>query len=602
MNVNEKIEKIRGLMRNNGISFYIIPTSDTHGSEYIDACFKEREFMSGFTGSAGTLVISDKEAALFVDGRYHIQADNETKDCEIIVYKLGNKDVPTVSEYLKNNVMKNDTVGFNGNIMTAESADCILKDIDCNREIELDLVGKIWNTRPEQNINKVLLIDKNICGEDAASKIEKVRTFICKKNADGMLISALDDVCYLFNIRGTDVSYGSVAFSYAYITKDTAVLFLKNGAYDKCLVEHFEKQGVYIADYDDILLELHKLKGKKILIDREYTSSYFEKILSIGNEVLSIKNYEAIKKHIKNETEQELARKYAVIDAISVIEFIARLKIEINEAGAALDDENSEYDEAYAERLLDSIREKGEGFFALSFKTISAYAENAAIVHYSAPDTSSKQIKNRGLLLVDSGAHYMGATTDITRTIALGPLSDKEKRAFTLVLKGNLKLMDAVFIKGTRCENLDILARESLWKEGLDFRHGTGHGIGAFLNVHEGPYRIGYRIREDMPQPEIEPGMIISDEPGLYFPGEFGIRHETQLLCIKCTESEYGEFYCFEPLSLVPFDKEAIDFALLSCEELEILKRYSRLIRKKVADKLSENAKKWLYETTDYVD
>jgi len=581
-------------MSEKGFDVCIFPTSDPHGSEYIDSYYKIREYLSGFTGSAGTLVVTKDEAALFVDGRYHIQADKETEGTCISVYKLGLKDVPSYIRYIASKVSGDDTVAFDGRLLMQSEYRRILKATDAKICIDDDIVSEIFTERKKISGSTVILLDEEISGQNASSKIDNVREYIVKHKADGLLLSSLDDICYTFNIRGRDIAYSTVAYSYAYITNDSATLFLKADAISESFTAELEKQGIFVSDYSDIELELFKIKGKKILTDPEYTSAYFYKVLGLGNEIYDVKNYEIIRKHLKNTTEQCLARNYHVTDAVNMIEGIVKIK-ELISSGVEL----NEYEAA---QIIDDMRKRSEGFFALSFETISAYGENAAVVHYSPLPSSSQIIKNRGLLLIDSGAHHMGATTDITRTIAVGEISEEERKAFTLVLKGNLKLMDSVFIKGTRCENLDILARESLWKQGLDYRHGTGHGVGAFLNVHEGPYRIGYAIRKEMPQPDILPGMIISDEPGYYEAGKFGIRHETQLLCINKETTDYGDFYCFEPLSLVPFEKRAIDFSMLTSEELDILKRYSKLIRDKVLSHLSEKAKIWLIEETDYVD
>lgn len=594
MNTNQKINKLKELMLDRGISFYIIPTSDPHGSEYIDEHYKDREYLTGFDGSAGTLVVSKDEAALFVDGRYHIQADIQTENTCISVYKLGISGVPSVKEYLAERANESNIIAFNGRTMMFSDFMALQSKVCAQFEYEEDVVAHVYDSRKESSAEKVFALSEDITGESVASKLEGVRDILSQRKCEGYFVSSLDDICYLFNFRGKDISYSSVAYSYAYITEFSATLFLKNNSYDENFSKELERQGVFIANYDEIELELFKIKGKSIIIDKDYTSAYFVKILKLGNELIYEHNYNLIKKHIKNITEQEMARKYAIVDSVAVIEFISQIKEKISEG--------FDFSEYEASELLASYRTLNEDFYGLSFETISAYGENAAVVHYAPDKNDSKMLENKGLLLVDSGAHYIGATTDITRTISLGTLTDEERKAYTLVLKGNLKLMDAVFIKGTRCENLDILARESLWKAGLDYRHGTGHGIGAFLNVHEGPFRIGYKIREDMPQPDIEPGMIISDEPGYYEAGKFGIRHETQLLCVKKQETEYGEFYGFEPLSLVPFEKEAIDFDLLTVEELDILKRYSEMIREKVCPYLSESAKRWVLETTNYVD
>ena len=591
--VNAKIEKLRELMSDRGIDFYIVPTSDRHGSEYIDEAYKIIKKICGFTGSDSTLVVSLNEAALFVDGRYHIQADIETGGTCINVYKVGCKDVDNYSTYLKKHVKEGDTVAFNGRVVMKATLDELSKSINASFEYELDLISELVD-KTEPKAEKIILLNDDITGEGCDKKLDKVREKLKQYKMDAVLFSSLDDICYLFNIRGKDILYNTVAYSYAYISKEAATLYLKKNAVDEAIINHFMKIGVNVADYDEIEKELFKLKGKKIFVDKHYTSCYFYKALSVGNELVNINNYELVTKYIKNETEQNLLRKFAIFDAVAMIEYIVYIKQIISEG--------IEIDEADAADILERFRSNMIDFYSLSFGSICAYAENAAIVHYSPKKETAKKLSNKGLFLIDSGAHYMGATTDITRTIALGELTEDERVAYTVVLKGNLKLMDAVFLKGTRCENLDILARESLWKLGLDYRHGTGHGIGSFLNVHEGPIRIATKIRDDNPQPELSPGMVLSDEPGYYADSSYGIRHETELLCVKKFETEYGEYLGFEPLSLVPFEKDVICFELLTHEEYDILKRYYKLIREKVMPYLSDNGKKWLDYNTNFVD
>ena len=591
---NSKIDKLRKLMSEKGIDVYIVPTSDPHGFGYVDEAYKTIKYLCGFTGSDSTLIVTLNEAALFVDGRYHIQADIETENTCINVYKVGCKDVLNYIEYLKKHVKEGDTVAFDGKVVMRKNFEEFSKNINAAFEYEIDLISEIKRENIEPDAKEIIILSDEITGENSDKKLAKLREKLKQKGADAVFFSSLDDICYLFNIRGRDIIYSTVAFSYAYITEESATLYLKKNAINEKTVNHFAKIGVNVADYDEILKELFKLKGKKILVDKQYTSCYFYKALGVGNELLEVNNYELVTKYIKNETEQNLFRKYAVYDAVAMIEYIVHIKDLIANG--------YEIDETDAADILKLFRSKMPDFYSLSFGSICAYAENAAIVHYSPKKETAKKLSNKGFLLVDSGSHYMGATTDITRTIALGELSEEERVAYTVVLKGNLTLMGAVFLKGTRCENLDILARESLWKLGLDYRHGTGHGIGSFLSVHEGPIRIATKIRDDNKQPELTPGMVLSDEPGYYADSCYGIRHETELLCVKKFDTEYGEYYGFEPLSLVPFEKDVICFELFTHEEFDILKRYYNLIREKVMPHLSENGKKWLDYNTNFVD
>lgn len=614
--INNRIEVLRELMMERNIDYYIVPTSDPHGSEYIDDYYKSREFMTGFTGSAGTLVVSKMEACLFVDGRYHIQAEIETEGTEITLMKLGQTDVPTVTEYLYeksndlfiNNSNINDSssyinIGFDGRSFDETTFEKMQKNIkNADFQIEEDLVDIIWNNhnindenlffdksshRSNRNANSVYLLDDYLISTDTNEKIEFIRKYLKEKHIDLFFVSELSDIMWLFNIRGSDIKCNPVAFSYAFITNETAILFIQNGTYDEVFTKKLLEKGIFIADYDEIELELAKIKGKTVCFDKNSTSCLNAKILSCGNEIKSVKNYKLIKKYIKDKKEIEFAKKYHEVDAVSMIKFIIWVK------NAS---KNSCINEYEAAMKLDSIRSENEGFIDISFDTIVAYKENAAIVHYSPSKDNSKNIESKGLLLVDSGAQYMGATTDITRTIVLGDLTEEEKISYTLVLKGNLKLMDAVFLKGTKGENLDILARTSLWKAFLDYRHGTGHGIGSFLNVHEGPCSIRYRINRDNIQPDFEPGIIISDEPGYYKDNEYGIRHETQLLCVSKSTNEYGDFLGFEPLSLVPFERSAIINDLLTYEETEILNNYHKLCYEKLYKYFDGEELDWIKE------
>ncbi|MDO4965939.1 MAG: aminopeptidase P family protein [Lachnospiraceae bacterium] len=592
MTIKEKIEKLRDLMQDRGIDYYIVPTSDPHGSEYLNPHYESRYFMSGFSGSAGTLIVSNGEAALFVDGRYHIQADNEVDSNVIKVYKVGIPGVPNYLQYLKEKC-SSEIIGFDGNAFSEKAYERLRHDLpQCEFYIEEDLVDIIWEERPLRSCEDIYLLSDDISGVKAINKINDIKEYLFKNMLDGLFISELSDIMWIFNIRGNDITHNPVTFSYCLITKDSCTLFLQDRAVNDELIDYLKASDTYIASYDEIKLELAKLKGKLVALDKESTSSLNYKILSCGNDIKSINNYDVIKKHIKNAVEIENCRKYHKLDAVSMIKFIVYIK------EAVKSEKLTEYDAAM---YLDKLRSENEGFKDISFDTICAYKENAAIVHYSPDENNSKILKDEGLLLVDSGAQYLGATTDITRTIPLGKLTYEEKEAYTLVLKGNLRLMDAVFIRGSRGENLDILAREALWKKGLDYMHGTGHGIGAFLNVHEGPCSIRYKISENL-QPELEPGMILSDEPGLYILGKFGIRHETQVLIEERFNTEYGTFLGFSPLSLVPFEKEAIILELLSNEEIDILNKYHKLCYNELCDLLSSKEKEWLIKETSSIN
>lgn len=696
--INNRLSQLRELMAQRGIDFYIVPTGDPHGSEYIDAHYKEREYMTGFTGSAGTLLVSKEDAILFVDGRYHIQAEEECTGAQITIYKLGLPDVPNCPEYLCKHICAGQIIGFDGSTMSQQSFENIKKkvgDVSVSYYVEEDLVDIIWNKdRPECTQNAVVplenflmacaakdelkaggyangimltdqedlrnngimstnregLQDSKIMLTPATDKLTNLRNRMAEENLDGILVSELSDICWLLNVRGSDIEYNPVMMAYLLVMKDSCTLFIRNAEYyNECcdvenddavqaetesglhkiapssLPEYMKSIECNIAEYDDITLELAKLKNKKIGVDITSTNCLNYKILDCGNYITEIKNYEYIPKHIKDGFEIELARKYHELDAVAMIRFIMWVK---EQAGSSrnIDDENecrdyvnqnnrnerqiyvNQHDETNsilteidAARYLDNLRSKNEGFVSLSFETISAYGSNGAIVHYSPNEKTCATLEPKGLLLVDSGAQYAGATTDITRTISLGELTQEEKTNYTLVLKGNLRLMNATFLEGCRGENLDILAREPLWEAGLDYLHGTGHGIGAFLNVHEGPCSIRFRINNDASQPALKAGMILSDEPGVYIEGKHGVRHETQLLIVEKNKTNYGTFLGFEPLSLVPFERESIVKELMTSEEIDILNNYHKLCYERVEKYLTEEEREWLKGATKEV-
>lgn len=583
--INSKIVYLRELMAKHNIDYYIVSTADPHGSEYIDPHYKSREYMTGFTGSAGTLIVSKNEASLFVDGRYHIQASEQIANTGITLYKVGEPLVPTSFQFLVNTVKAGETIGFDGNCydsMTYELLKDKLKDV--NFEIEDDLIDYIWKDRPELTKNKVFILPKDCFSNSLKDKVGAIRKYMSDNEFDSVLISELSDIMWILNIRGNDINCNPVAYSYLYVTKDACILYINLASCEDEVLKYFNDNDVIVADYTEIKIELAKIKGKKIALDNVSTNCLNKKILSCGNDVISVNNHEFIAKHIKDENEIACARKYHETDAVSMIKFIRWVK------EAVKTEELTEYDVA---KKIDEFRKQNEGFFDLSFETIAAYKENAAIVHYSPKKVGSKMLKPEGLLLLDSGAQYIGATTDITRTISLGDVPEEEKRAYTLVLKGNLRLMNAIFMEGCKGQNLDILARETLWQNGLDYMHGTGHGIGSFLNVHEGPIAFRIKINENNVQPDIKPGLIISDEPGLYIEGKYGIRHETQLLCIEKFKNEYGKFLGFEPLSLVPFEKDMIIVELLTKDEIDILNKYHEMCFERLKDRLNEDEYIW---------
>lgn len=581
-----KLDILRKKMKENNIDFYIIPTLDPHGSEYLPDYYRERAFITGFTGSAGTAVVSKDKAYLWTDGRYFIQAERQIKNNGFELMKMGEENVPTYIEWLKENIKDNETVGLNYKYYlqsSFESLENSLKDKDIKIK-DIDIIKEMWQNRPELPLDKLIVHDVKYAGKTAEEKLEEVRKIMKNKKADIFVITSLADIAWLYNIRCTDIEDTPVAISYAIVEIDKAHLFIDNKKIDDISKKHLESFAE-IHEYDEVFEYIKKYNNKNIFIDKDKVNHKLFNCINDTNNIISGRNITEELKGIKNEVELENLRKASIRDGVAVTKFIYWLKKEISER---------EISEIEASDVLRKLREKGENFVMDSFGTISAYGENAAMAHYSATPDNYSMIKNKGLYLVDSGAQYYDGTTDITRTIAVGELRDVEKRDFTLVLKSHLALMSAKFLKGTTDRSLDIISRYPLWKHNIDYKHGTGHGVGFFLGVHEGPHSISPKGKNTV----MEIGMVVSNEPGIYIEGSHGIRTENILEVIKDIKNEFGEFYKFRNLSYAPIDVDAIDKNMLSQEEKDELNEYHKEVYKKISDKLTEEERKWLEKVT----
>ncbi|MCR5420017.1 MAG: aminopeptidase P family protein [Lachnospiraceae bacterium] len=590
----KRIHTLRRIMEKRDLDMLLILTADEHGSEYIDRHFAFREYMSGFTGSAGSLLVTKEEAVLFTDGRYFLQAQEQLKGSDIRLERVGTKGALEPYQYIEKIAAGADTcdnvlrAGMDLKVFSVKQYERLsrIKGVEI---IDTDITDEIWEDRPGATANPVYSLPVNVCGVSFMDKLKDVRTKLAKYGGDAVLVSGLGDVMWLFNIRGSDIEYNPVAMTYGYIDENSANIYVKEGCTDKKLRAEFEKAGVIICKYEDFEDEIKKIRGKHILCDRDSLNAHIAKILS-DNDIIYADFGELIPKHIKNITECEQARKWHIEDGLILTRFIYKIKTLIN-SGEII----NEYEAA---RILDDMRRSVKGNHDLSFETISAYGSNAAIIHYSPSSKGSKQLAKEGFLLVDSGGQYEGATTDVTRTLALGKLTKEMKEDYTAVLKGMLELSEAVFLEGTRGENLDILAREPIWERYRDYRHGTGHGVGAMLNVHEGPQAFRYRISDSLPQPPLKPGMITSDEPGIYIDGKYGIRIENLLLCIEKAENEWGRFLGFETLTLVPYEREAIIKEHLTLKQIKLINTYNRTVYETYKDRLESDEKTWLNSVT----
>jgi len=578
MKVTEKINALRTEMKRAGVDVYIIPTSDFHDSEYVSPYFEARKFFSGFTGSAGTLVVTASQAALFTDGRYFLQAENQLSGSGITLMKSGEPNVPTVKKYVGDSLPEGGAIGFDGRVVTASTGEGYAKiaaekggKVICN----VDLADKVWTDRPALLHTEIFLLDEKYSGEAAAEKLRRVREKMAAEKAEVHIITALDDISWLFNIRATDVECCPVVLSFAAITAEKACLFADEKACGG-VRGYVEANGGEILPYEDIYGYAEKLAGKRVLIDKSRANYRLVQLLE-GCEIVSGTNPCTLFKAVKNAVEIENIRKAHLMDGIAVTKFMYWLK---NSVG------KMKITEIDAAAHIDNLRREigGDSFVGVSFETISAYGANAAMVHYSAETGNNAEIRPEGMLLVDSGGHYLEGTTDITRTFGLGKLTDEMKSHFTVTLRSMLNLAAAKFMEGCSGENLDILAREPMWKMGLDYRHGTGHGVGYLLSVHESPNSFRWRLREDLPRTAVlAEGMVTTDEPGVYIGGSHGIRIENELLCRKAEKCEYGQLLEFEVLTYAPIDLDCVDTEQLEQRDRDRLNAYHRMVFDKLA-------------------
>lgn len=592
--IKERINALRSIMKAENISAFMIPTSDYHNSEYVGDFFKVREFFSGFTGSNGTLVVKHEKAGLWTDGRYFIQAEKELEGTGITLFKMGEPGVPKISDYLLDELCEGDILAFDGRVVSAEEG-IRLRDKLSAKKIGIcsyiDPANNVWDDRPSMSDNQVIVLPNEVAGCHFLSKLEQVRKAYNMHGADGILISKLDDIMWLLNIRGTDVECNPVALSFLYVDDRQVVLFIQKKALDEEVSEYLKKNNIKVIDYFDFEEKIIEIGlASKILVDQKNTSYRVYELLKDKTSLIDKTNPTEYFKAVKNPIELLNMRNCYIEDSAVLTRYIFWLK---NKAKL------TELDEYSASKKLDEMRGKISGFIDLSFPTIGAYKENGAIVHYEPRDGSAKKLGADGLFLVDSGGQYLGGTTDVTRTIVLGNVSDEIKKHYTLVVAGMLRLAATVFKRGCTGRNLDIIAREPLWREGLDFNHGTGHGIGYILNVHEGPQSIRWRYISGLKETPFAPGMIISDEPGIYIEGSHGIRIENIIEVITKSDTLSDEYLGFSHLTFVPIDLEAIDAKYLEERDRKLLNSYHRAVYEKIVPFMeSDEEKDWLKEAT----
>lgn len=593
MTIKQKLNALRILMKEKKIDAYLVPTDDFHGSEYVGDYFKCRKYITGFTGSAGTAIITQDMAGLWTDGRYFIQAADQLRDTTIELFKSGEPGVPTVHQFLNDKLQEGMCLGFDGRTVSAREAEELqelLQEKHITFSVNDDLIGEIWEDRPVLSCEPVMELDIRWTGKSRADKIAEIREQMKAKEADTFILTSLDDIAWLLNIRGNDIHCCPVALSYLVMMENELRLYANAAAFSEEIRSNLEADGVKIYPYDDVYSYVQSISSdKKVLLSRANVNSRLVSNIPSEVTILDEPNLTLLPKAVKNETEMENERIAHIKDGVAVTKFIHWLKKNVTRTTIT--------ELSTAEKLY-QFRSEQEHFLGESFDPIIAYGTHAAIVHYSATEATDIPLEARGMVLADTGGHYLEGTTDITRTIVLGPVTAKEKKFFTAVLRGNLNLAAAKFKYGCTGLNLDYLARGPLWELGEDYNHGTGHGVGYLLNVHEGPNSFRWKNLPGNPAPVLEEGMITSDEPGYYLENEFGIRHENLVLCKKAEKTSFGQFMCFEPLTMVPFDLEGINPEEMTERERKLLNDYHQKVYTTISPYLDEEEKEWLKQAT----
>lgn len=583
---NIKLQKFRELMKDKGIDAYIIPSSDAHQSEYVSEYFKGRKWITNFTGSAGTAVITLDKAGLWTDGRYFIQAEEELKNTEFELFKMGEEGVLPYPEWIKSILPKNGTIGFDGKVISTSTFDQISSGLnEDNFKLDEDLLTSIWDDRPLFPSEKVFVYDLKYAGKPFSEKLEDVRKAYKNKGATAYIVSSLDDIAWLFNLRGSDIPNNTLFYSYALIEDEQVTLFIDSNKLDSSVKSYLDQNNIITKEYKDISNIINKLNGKKVYLSPTRTSIYVKSLLK-NNEIITGPEITNNLKALKNKVEIENFKKSYINDSIALLRGFKYIEENLS---------SQKITEVDVADILLNERSKIDGFKSASFDTIAGTKEHGALMHFKANDENTYTLDDKGFLLVDSGGHYIYGTTDITRTFNLGTITPEEKKDFTLVLKSVIALSRAKFLKGTTGYKLDMIARYPLWMEGIDYKCGTGHGVGFFLNIHEGPQGFSVRPTHDLP---LEIGMNLTIEPGVYKAGKHGIRIENTVVVKEAFTNENGTFYDFETLSYFPIDLDSIDKDLLNKDEIKWLNDYHTTTFEKLSPQLNPKETKWLKDKT----
>lgn len=592
--IPERLKKLREEMAQRGIDIYVVPTSDFHDSEYVGEHFKARKFITGFTGSAGTAVITMTEAGLWTDGRYFVQAERQLEGSTVTLYRMGEEGVPTVDEFLAEKLPENGCLGFDGRVIGGTWGRRMEKlaekkngTIHCNE----DLIDIIWEDRPALSKEPAFILEEKYAGKSTAEKLAAVREAMEKEGADYHILTSLYDIAWLLNVRGGDIECVPVVLSYLVLTEKECIWFLQEEIIDEKLRVYLNENHISTRAYDAIYEYVLDIPANaKVLLSAGQVNYRIVSSLNEDITIIDKPNPTLLMKAVKNPTEVDNTRAAHVKDGVAVTKFMYWLKNNIGK---------TKITEISASDYLENLRKEQENFLGISFNTISAYGANAAMMHYSATPESDTELKPEGFLLVDSGGHYYEGTTDITRTFALGPITDEMRTHFTAVCRSNMNLAHAKFLYGCTGLNLDILARGPLWEMGIDYKCGTGHGVGYLLNVHEGPNGFRWRVvAERNDSGVLQEGMITTDEPGVYLEGKYGIRTENELVCHKSCKNEYGQFMEFENITYAPIDLDAIDPEQMTKREREYLNEYHAMVYKTLSPYMTEEENEWLKRYT----
>jgi len=584
--IKTRLSALRNEMAKRNIAIYIVPTADFHESEYVGEYFTARKYITGFTGSAGVAVITMKKAGLWTDARYFIQAANQLEGSTVTLYKMGEEGVPTVDEYIEKTLEEGQVLGFDGRVVNSawgKKLEEIVEKKNGKLAVEEDLVDIIWTDRPTLSAEPVRILGYEYTGKNTADKIADIRKVMEEKGADVHLLTSLYDIAWILNVRGNDIHCVPVVLSYLALTKEECIWFVQEEVLTDELSAYLSANNIITKPYDSFYEYVEQMEADKtVLMNKSVVNYRICNSIPEGVKVIDEADPSVLMKAQKNEVELNNTRAAHIKDAVAMCKFMYWLKTNVGKIPMT---------EISASDYLENLR-KEQGAFDLSFDTICGYGEHGAIIHYGATPETDVEIKPEGLLLVDSGGQYLEGTTDITRTFAMGALTEEMKSDFTRVLRSNLNLANARFLYGCSGINLDVLARQPLWEANLDYKHGTGHGVGHVLNVHEGPNgfhwgRKGYAAT-------LEEGMITTDEPGIYIEGKYGIRLENELICRKGEKNEYGQFMYFENLTFVPFDLDAVDVNQMNETEKRYLNEYHKAVYEKIAPLLTAEEAEWL--------